>query len=307
MLEHGVREFVGTGKITEDVKPTIYEIARPDGERRIIETFSFPIKTEQGFLGCSIMHDLTETKKAQEELERHHQHLEELVEERTAELEAFAYSISHDLRAPLRAMSGFADALREDYGDKLDERGADYAKRIQAASKRMDLLIHDILTYSRISNKDLELEEVDLQEIVDEVLGQLEKDIQDREVEIEIKKTLPKVTGFRPILSQVILNLLSNAIKFSKPEGTPVVKVWAEETRDSYKVYVEDNGIGIPKKYRERIFHIFERLHAMDEYPGTGIGLAIVKKGMERMKGGVGLDSKPGKGSKFWIELQKNT
>jgi len=220
------------------------------------------------------------------------------------ELEAFAYSVSHDLRAPLRAMQGFASALLEDYGDRLDAVGRDYANRIVAAAQHMDTLIEDLLSYSRLSRIEVKLRPVSLEQVVGEVLAQLEGEIRRRKARIRVEKPLPEVMGHQPILVQVLSNLLSNALKFVAPDRSPRVRVWAEESGERVRLWVEDNGIGIASGDQERIFRIFERLHGIEKYPGTGIGLAIVKKGVEHMGGRAGVESEPGRGSRFWVELE---
>jgi len=244
-------------------------------------------------------------ERSNEELRRHRDHLEELVGERTAELEAFAYSISHDLRAPLRAMHGFSQALLEDYADRLDPTGQDYARRIVAAAQRMDTLILDLLTYSHLGRAEMRLGPVRLGCVVEQALAALEADIEERGTQVAVEEPLPQVAADHATLVRVVGNLLSNAIRFVAPDVCPRVRVWAEERGERIRLWVEDNGIGIPPQYHERIFRVFERLHGIETYPGTGIGLAIVKKGVERMGGRVGLESEIGQGSRFWIELGK--
>jgi len=231
--------------------------------------------------------------------------LEEKLLETNKELEAFAYTVSHDLRAPLRAMQGFAKALIEDYGDRLDEMGMMYAERIIKASENMDRLIRDLLEYSKIRKTDLRIQSVNTEKILKEVIDALENEIKKKKARINIEKPLPKVIADRKFLFQVFLNLISNAIKFVEKDKIPNITVRAEEEDNSVRIWVEDNGIGIPEEYSEKIFKIFERLHSVDKYPGTGVGLAIVKKCVERMGGEVGVISEKGKGSKFWFKLLK--
>jgi signal transduction histidine kinase len=250
--------------------------------------------------------------RMREELQRHAAQLEQRVAERTAELwevnaelESFAYTVTHDLRAPLRAMQGFSDALLEDHSQQLDAVGQDYARRIVRAAERMDALICDLLAYSRLSRADLDLRPVSLQLVVVDVLSQLGAELQQRGAQVVVAGPLPEVIGHRTTLAQVITNLLANAIKFVTRGASPEVQVWAEERDQWVRLWIEDNGIGIAPEHHERIFRVFERLHGMETYPGTGIGLAIVHKGVERMKGQVGVESEVGKGSRFWLELQK--
>ncbi|HEY4975982.1 MAG TPA: ATP-binding protein, partial [Gaiellaceae bacterium] len=246
-----------------------------------------------------------------ERLERHASELEERVAQRTTELgeandelEAFAYSVAHDLRAPLRAMTGFSEALIEDYAAKLGDEGADYAQRIADAASSMDHLIEDLLAYSRLARAEIHVEPVSLQQALDEALSQQRGAIDTSQAELTVDKAFPEVEGNYRMLVQVLANLISNALKFVAPGETPSVRISAESSQERVRLSVEDKGIGIDPEHAQRIFRVFERLHGGEVYPGTGIGLAIVRKGVERMNGQVGVESKPGKGSRFWIELE---
>lgn len=248
-------------------------------------------------------------RQAQEELGRYTNSLEKLTAERTASLreivqqmEEFSYTISHDLRAPIRAMQGYANALLEDYGEKLDDTGRDYLDRISRSGNRMDRMIREILTYSRLSRSEIAVQPVALDSLVREIVQQY-PGIQSSGGEIEIAENLENVIGHEPSLVQVISNLLGNACKFVKPHTTPKCKVWTERTNGHVRLFVRDNGIGIKPEHQHRLFGMFERIHPESEYEGTGIGLAIVRKAMERMGGHVGMESDGVNGSKFWIEL----
>jgi PAS domain S-box-containing protein len=219
------------------------------------------------------------------------------------ELDAFSYSISHDLRAPLRAMQGFSEALLEDYAERLDATGHDYAQRIVAASRQMDALIQDLLAYSRLVRAEVSLDRVSLETVVDEACGPLELAVKERGGEIIVERPLGHVLAHRVVLGQIVTNLVSNAIKFTRPDTPPRVRVRGECGGGRVRLWVEDNGIGIDPPHRERIFRAFERLHGVQQYPGTGIGLAIVQKGATRLGGQVGVESTPGAGSRFWVEL----
>jgi signal transduction histidine kinase len=246
-----------------------------------------------------------------ERVKRQATELERRVHERTRELEAanqeldaFSYSISHDLRAPLRAMQGFTEALLEDYGEHLDSTGQDYAQRIVAASHRMDALIQDLLAYSRLSRTEVRLDPVNVETVVDEVCGQLATDLEDRGATITVDRPLARVMAHRTVFGQVLGNLLTNAVKFVAPDTPPRVRIWTEPRGEWVRLSVEDNGIGIVAEHRDRIFRAFERLHGAERYPGTGIGLAIVQRGMARLGGQVGVESTVGQGSVFWVELK---
>jgi PAS domain S-box-containing protein len=250
------------------------------------------------------------------QLQQYANELEHRVAERTAELEAinqemeaFTYSVSHDLRAPLRTMQGFAQALNEDYGDQLDDFAKSYIESIVDDATQMSNLIADLLAYSRLSRTQIGLETVDLNGAIADALKQITAQIEERQANITVSKSLPVVLAHRPTLVQALANLLSNAVKFVEPGSQPQVKIYTkEEQRDSQiwiKLFVEDNGIGIASEHQARIFSVFERLHGSETYPGTGIGLAIVRKGLERMGGESGVESELGQGSRFWIALPK--
>jgi signal transduction histidine kinase len=192
--------------------------------------------------------------------------------------------------------------LLEDYGNSLDALGQEYAYHIVTSAQRMDELIHDLLAYSRLSRTELTLCTVDLNLVVSEAMIQLEADLKQQQAKVTLLSVLPKVLGHRTTLVQVITNLLTNAIKFVE-NTQPQVQIWAETQDDWVQLWIADNGVGIAPEHQQRIFRVFERLHGIETYPGTGIGLAIVQKGIERMGGEVGVESQPGKGSQFWLKL----
>lgn len=228
---------------------------------------------------------------------------EAALQESNSALEAFSFSVSHDLRAPLRAMQGFARVLLEDYGPALDETGKDCAQRIVSASERMDALIQDLLVYSRLGHTELHLTRVDLSDLMTEVAQHVEPEVQQKNGRLHIHKPLPVVRAHLMTLRQVLVNLVSNGLKFV-PEGVePLVEVKTELQNGHAQITIQDNGIGIDSRDQARIFRVFERLNTSEAYPGTGLGLAIVRKGIERMGGQVGVESTPGKGSSFWIRL----
>lgn len=253
--------------------------------------------------------DITEMVKARESTAERRQELEQLVTERTASLreaiaqmEEFSYSVSHDLRSPLRAIQGYAEVLLEDYRGQLDARGLDYLQRISNAGTRMDQLTQDVLTYSRLGRVAMRLVPVNLEQLVDETVQQYIP-VQAHEGGVTVDRPLPTVLAHGPSLVQALSNLLANAVKFI-PKGTPPrVRVRAERHEAEVRLWIEDNGIGIPPEYQPKIWGMFERLNPRDQYEGTGIGLAIVRKAVERMGGKVGVESDGQNGSKFWIQL----
>jgi len=219
------------------------------------------------------------------------------------ELEAFNYSISHDLRAPLRSMQGFARVLLDAPDSRLSEDGKECARRIVKSGQYMDKLMYDLLHFSRLGRAPLEAAPVRLESVVNEVLMHLEQSIQAGKARVELGLLRAVAVAHRSTLNMVLTNLIENAMKFTDPARPPVVRVWSEEKSGRVRLFVADNGIGIDPDHHEKIFGLFERLHDSSTYPGTGVGLAIVRKGVERMGGRVGVKSKTGEGSEFWLEL----
>lgn len=236
-------------------------------------------------------------------------HLEALVQQRTAklretigELEAFSYSIAHDLRAPLRSLQGFSELLLTDYGDKMGEDCQHLLHRISKAARRMDQLIQDVLNYSRVMREDFPLGTVDVEQLLRGIVDSYPT-LSPEKAEIILEGPFPAVLGNEAMLTQVFSNLMGNAVKFIPAETKPRIKIWAEPQCEQVRLFVQDNGIGIPADQHEKIFEMFQQVSK--SFEGTGIGLAIVKKAVERMGGKVGVESELGQGSTFWIELQK--
>jgi len=237
--------------------------------------------------------------------------LEQTVTERTeqlresiSELEAFSYSIAHDLRAPLRSMQSFAQVLSEQYSATLDCTGQDYVRRIARSAERMDRLVQDVLNYSKIIRGSFPMERVDIQGLLSDIIESYPNLSQDNAT-VVLEDGLPIVRGNRASLVQCFSNILGNAVKFVSPGTKPQIRVWAERHDSSIRILIKDNGIGIAPDQHDKIFSIFEQVNK--NYSGTGIGLAIVKKAVERMGGKVGLISSLETGSTFWIELKEET
>lgn len=226
------------------------------------------------------------------------------LERANAELDAFAATVAHDLRAPLRAVEGFAAALMEDHAAALGQTGSGYLGRIRRAVVGMERLIEDLLEYSRVSRGRITLELVELGPLVAEVVAQFGPELERRDARVQIDGPLPAVRGDRAILSQVVVNLIDNASKFVAAGVRPVVRVRGDQAAgSSARLWIEDNGIGIAPEQQQRVFSVFERLHGVEAYAGTGIGLAFVRKAVERMGGHAGVESAPSGGSRFWFEL----
>ena len=281
---------------------------RKDGTRFWSTVSISPLKDEQGnLMGFSkITRDITYRKNLMDQIKHHSQELELRIAETervNAELEAFSYSVSHDLRAPLRAIEGFSQALREEYSQLFDDTAKDYLDQVISASARMNRLVQDLLNYSRLSRSELALEAVDLDSAIAAAMKELTAS--ERSCITITRHRAVRVMAHESTLIQVLSNLITNALKFHAPDQRPNVTIRTEPgaRTKTLMVSVIDQGIGVAKEHQERIFQVFERLHGIEDFPGTGIGLAIVKRGMERMEGRYGLESSLGKGSRFWIEL----
>ncbi len=225
------------------------------------------------------------------------------LEEANNELKIFTTSVSHDLRAPLRAIEGFGQALLEDYADGFDGTGREYLRRIVKAAQSMDTLITDLLTYSHLSTQEVTLQPVRLDDSVRRALKTFAAEIEKRGARVDVRVPLGWVLGHPTLLQQVIDNLLSNALKYSRGNVPPDIHIHVEEGKEFKRFFVRDNGIGISVENQARIFNLFERLHGVETYPGTGVGLTLVQKGVRKMKGKVGVISEEGKGSTFWIDF----
>ncbi len=250
-----------------------------------------------------------ELQKAHEEIQRINAELERKVEERTSqltaaneELEAFSYSVSHDLRAPLRHLDGFAELLKRHQRDKLDEKGRRHLDIISQAARRMGMLIDDLLVFSRMGRQELLQSPVQMGAVVRESIAQLQPDCGERKIEWKVSE-LGQVEADPAMLRQVWLNLLSNAIKYSRPRDCAQIEIDSYATSEETVFYVRDNGVGFDMKYADKLFGVFQRLHREEEFDGTGIGLANVKRIILRHGGRTWAESVQGEGSTFYFSL----
>lgn len=322
----------------------IYE--KKDGQKIYGLLSVRPIKDENGLVleSRSVVVDITERKRAEDELEQHRNHLEEMVGIRTAELDkriseaeqlnsamvnlmedlrvskeilttrsqqlteankeldAFAYSVSHDLRAPLRAVAGFSQMLIEDYGDKLDEQGQHQLDVIQGSARQMGQLIDDLLAFSRLGRKELRMLDINMRALAEEVIKQFQIIEPERTARLKVD-ALPPTIGDRSMIREVFANLLSNALKYTAPREAAVIEVNAKTEGDENIYSVRDNGVGFDMKYAGKLFKVFQRLHSTEEFEGTGIGLALVQRIVHRHGGRVWAEGQVNQGATFYFAL----
>jgi two-component system, LuxR family, sensor kinase FixL len=257
-----------------------------------------------------IIRDVTEQRRARAELER----TAEALKRSNAELEQFAYVASHDLQEPLRKIRAFGDRLESMLDGQLEDRAADYLKRMVSAAERMGTLIENLLSYSRVSSRGAQLVDVDLGQVVTDVLADLERQVASTSARVEVDR-LPRLEADAVQMRQLFQNLVSNAIKYGPPDGAPEVRIEAEyldrdgglvpasAAASSVRIRVRDNGIGFEPEYAERIFELFQRLHGRERYDGTGIGLGVCRRIVTRHGGTITAEGRPGKGATFTITL----
>jgi len=281
------------------------EFAFPDGSKGWFDLSIQPVP--EGIFILSA--DITDRKRAEEEILRLNRELEQRVIERTAqlqvanqELEAFAYSVSHDLRAPLRSIDGFSQALVEDYGSRLDEQGRGYTQRVRAAAQRMGMLIDDLLKLSRVTRAEMSREPVDLSATAAEVVGALKGTEPDRHVEVRVDDGLAGM-GDPRLLRVALENLLGNAWKFTSRQAIPRIEFGRTASDGTQAYFVRDNGTGFDMQYAGKLFGAFQRLHSTEDYPGTGIGLVTVQRIIHRHGGRVWAEGEVGKGATFYFTL----
>jgi PAS domain S-box-containing protein len=283
-----------------------------DGASIPAEWVSTPIAKGATSIGSVItIKDITQRRRTEAELNAHREHLEEMVKQRTAalmsankELEAFSYSVSHDLRAPLRSIDGFSHALIEDYSDTLDDRGRDYLRRVRGASQRMARLIDDLLTLSRVTRTQLARAPVDLSATVRGIVAELRAAEPQRQVELLVKDDLV-VQGDDRLLRLALQNLVGNAWKFTSRHEKATIEFGASYEKDRLVYHVRDDGAGFDMSYANKLFGAFQRLHSADEFEGTGIGLATVQRVIRQHGGSVWAEGAVERGSSFFFTINE--
>jgi PAS domain S-box-containing protein len=278
---------------------------RKDGSEFPVEISLSPFKTEEGVLVSSAIRDITERRQVEEALKRQRQHLERANAELAAtnkELDAFTYSVSHDLRAPLRQIDGFSRILLEEFGPRLEPEGQHCLQRIQEGVEQMGRLVDDLLNLGRLGRAAVHRQRTNLNAVVKEVLAELEPETQGRRIEWRIEE-LP-ITNCDPSLMKLVFsNLLSNALKYTRQQESALIQVGSTTTKGETVIFVRDNGVGFNMKYVDKLFGIFQRLHSRGEFEGTGVGLANVQRIIHKHGGRVWAQAEPYKGATFYFTL----
>jgi signal transduction histidine kinase len=263
-------------------------------------------------MAASLQQRDSDVERARLEIQKMNAELERRVQERTSqlsaanqELESFSYSVSHDLRAPLRHLDGFAELLKKSQTERLDEKGRRYVEVISQAAKKMGLLIDELLVFSKMGRHEMLKSPVDMRAIVTETLGQLEHDYARREIEWVISD-LCQVEADPAMLRLVWINLISNAVKYTRPRDRARIEIGSYDTTTENVFFVRDNGVGFDMKYADKLYGVFQRLHSENEFEGTGIGLANVRRIISRHGGRTWAESKLGEGSTFYFSLIKH-
>ncbi len=228
----------------------------------------------------------------------------QVVEQKNEELEKFAYIISHDLQEPLRMITGFLSQLDHKYGDQLDDKARQYIEFASGGARRMREILFDLLEYSRIGRADHQTEKINLAELLEDYRSLRKRLISESRTTIQLE-TPDSIFGYKVPFTQIVYNLLDNAIKYARKEVAPIVKITLSPQNGHWRIAVQDNGIGIEEEYFERIFTVFQRLHAANEYNGNGVGLAIVKKTLSTLGGTIRVESELNKGSTFYVEIPR--
>jgi light-regulated signal transduction histidine kinase (bacteriophytochrome) len=297
-----IRRSVGRAFEGEDIyrETTLMHLLDGDKSREVyFLVTSSPVEYADRHFALLVMEDITEQKKFEEELKQHAARLEAAYRD----MESFSYSASHDLRSPLIAISGFARVLMEDYKEEFNDDVREMVGIIGKNAKKMEQLLRDLLAFSRISAKEIGLgeAEIDMNALVEEIIGELRPAAEERTVRFELHP-LPPVSGNRSMLRQVFLNLLSNALKFTRGVEA-IIEIGGSRQGDENIYYVRDNGVGFDMQFAGRLYGLFSRLHGEEQFEGTGVGLAIIKRVIEKHGGRVWAEGEPDRGATFWCAL----
>jgi len=275
---------------------------RNDGTRFPLHAAVSAVVVNERCIFTAIVRDITERKRAEAELRRAHEQLEERVRERTEELESFTYSVSHDLRSPVRAINGFSRLLRQDHAEQLDAEGERLLSVIHDSAQRMGQLIDDLLAFSRLSRRDMQRCPLDVEHLAREAFDQLQHSAEERRVTFSME-SLPDAVGDPSMVRRVFAHLFSNAIKFTRHTDDPHIKVGATERHEEVAYFVRDNGTGFDAEYADKMFGVFQQLHDDENFEGTGVGLAIVERIIHRHGGRVWADGAVGEGATIFFTL----
>jgi PAS domain S-box-containing protein len=288
-----------------------YRILRPDGTTRWVRDRAFPIRNSQGeiYQIAGIAEDITEQKQTSDAIQKLNEQLEKRVADRTfeleqanRELEAFIYSVSHDLRAPVRAISGYSEILLQDFSEALTPDGKRFQQLVLSNAKKLGQLLDDLLVFSRYGRQPISKIQVHPEEIVGEVINELTFDRNNQNIEFVVRALRPCQADL-PLLRQVFVNLLENAIKFSNGQEKPRIEVGFQETDQKIVYFVKDNGVGFDMTYANKLFRVFSRLHSENDFQGTGVGLSIVQRIIHRHGGEVWAEAEVDKGATFYFSL----
>jgi PAS domain S-box-containing protein len=309
---HAAKAYAEEQEVMRAGTPLVdYEewVVWPDGREMWVSTTKVPLRNADGqTIGIfGISHDITERKQAEQAIRQLNGDLEQKANQLQAankELEAFSYSVSHDLRAPLRAIDGYARILVEDYEQKLDTEGKRICGVISAEARRMGQLIDDLLAFSRLGRKEMFTSKIDMKALADSVFDELVKEQDRTRIDFQVSK-LPGTRGDLSLMHQVWVNLLSNAIKFTSKKERALIEVGCKQSKDENIYYVRDNGAGFDMEYANKLFGVFQRLHGESEFEGTGVGLAIVQRIIRRHGGRVWAEGEVEKGATFYFALPR--
>jgi signal transduction histidine kinase len=303
----GIREDrLPPGTIVRDKEPSIWDLYK----WHIIGVVSLCII--EAVLIAGLLIHRAQRRRAEEVVRQVNVELEQRVSQRTAELEAktreletFAYSVAHDLKAPLRGIDGYSRLLLEDYAEKLHGDGRTFLQTIRSSTVRMNQLIEDLLAYSRLERRQLASSRINPRSLIAALVEEKSDELKQTGASLSVNVSCEEVTADPDGMAQALRNLLDNAIKFSRAVEAPRIEIGGKCLERGCRIWVRDNGVGFDMKYHDRIFELFQCLHPMGNHAGTGVGLAIVRKAMERMGGRAWAESSPGQGATFYLEVPK--